>query len=110
MIHCSLRYAFKLLGSPSTTLRPVLISLWAKILAEDPKVKADLLKVSFGLLVLFVDVCSLNHIFSMQSAASPVRSRSAGSGNWKAYNYFVSTVSSLNPHVWYASPTGAPLW
>eukprot|EP00036_Acanthoecidae_sp_10tr_P014870 CAMPEP_0206296148 /NCGR_PEP_ID=MMETSP0106_2-20121207/5523_1 /ASSEMBLY_ACC=CAM_ASM_000206 /TAXON_ID=81532 /ORGANISM="Acanthoeca-like sp., Strain 10tr" /LENGTH=1396 /DNA_ID=CAMNT_0053726805 /DNA_START=135 /DNA_END=4325 /DNA_ORIENTATION=- len=63
-------YVFKLLGSPSTTLRPVLISLWAKILAEDSKCKVDLLK----------------------SAASPVRSRSAGSGNWKAYNYFVSTV------------------
>ena len=69
-------YVFKLLGSPAQDLRPVLISLWAKILAEDPKCKIDLLK----------------------SAASPVRSsRSSTAGNtWKAFMYFVVTVADAH--------------
>lgn len=37
-------YVFKLLSSPAEELRPVLVSLWAKILAVDPKCKFDLIK------------------------------------------------------------------
>lgn len=66
-------YVFKLLGSPSPSLRPVLISLWAKILSEDPKCKVDLLKV----------------------AASPVRKLSGGASSWKAFMYFVTTVADV---------------
>eukprot|EP00040_Diaphanoeca_grandis_P032726 m.199067 g.199067 ORF g.199067 m.199067 type:complete len:1326 (+) comp32720_c0_seq1:176-4153(+) len=65
-------YVFKLLGSPAQDLRPVLISLWAKILAEDPKCKLDLLK----------------------SSATPVRNGRQGStATWKAFTYFVTTVA-----------------
>lgn len=73
-------YVFKLLGSPSPALRPVLISLWAKILADDPKCKLDLLK----------------------SAAGPVRKGAgpsgAGPADWKAYMYFVATVTDTEQY------------
>lgn len=65
-------YVFKLLGSPAQELRPVLISLWAKILAEDPKCKIDLLK----------------------SAANQVRSNRGST--WKAFMYFVVIIADAH--------------
>jgi hypothetical protein len=37
-------YVFKLLGSPSKELKPVLISLWTKVLAVDAQCKTELSK------------------------------------------------------------------
>lgn len=63
-------YVFKLLGSPAQELKPVLISLWTKILAVDPECKLDLTK----------------------SPATPARKAPSAPINTKAFMYFVLTL------------------
>eukprot|EP00039_Didymoeca_costata_P008263 m.109666 g.109666 ORF g.109666 m.109666 type:complete len:1325 (+) comp14009_c0_seq1:230-4204(+) len=64
-------YVFKLLGSPAQELKPVLISLWTKVLAVDPSCKADLAK----------------------SPASPARKPGSNSQSSKAFMYFITTLA-----------------
>eukprot|EP00729_Bicosta_minor_P009410 gene9410-33457_t len=64
-------YVFKLLGSPAQELKPVLISLWTKVLAVDSQCKLDLTK----------------------SPASGIRRGSSSSPSPKAFMYFVLTLA-----------------